>query len=388
MAHMSLLSSRLRLLRLGAFLVLLAVLLIPTRGSAQGRTVDVVVLLRSGVSASASAGLAQRSGAMVTRAYPALGGFAARVPLQLLPALRDDPAVLAVESDGVLPALGSQLAPTWGLDRSDQRRRPLDNVYHWSATGAGVKVYIVDSGIRLSHHEFGGRAVTGVDLVDGGSALDCHGHGTHVAGTVGGHTYGIAKSVTLVAVRVLDCQGSARTSRVLSGLDWVVSNHGAGAPAVANLSLGGPPSTVLDESVRRVVADGVTVTVAAGNGDASGWPQDSCSVSPARVREVITVSATDASDSRAIWAGYGSCVDLFAPGVNITSAWVSSDTATRVLSGTSMAAPHAAGVAALYLQGHPSASPATVAAALRSAATSDVVTSSLTTSPKLLYEAW
>ena len=224
-----------------------------------------------------------------------------------------------------------------------------------------MTAYVIDTGIRLGHHEFGGRAVSGFDAVDGGEAGDCNGHGTHVAGTIGGTTYGVAKHVHLVAVRVLDCSGQGSTAAVIAGIEWVATNHRAGEPAVANMSLGGTTSTALDAAVRKAIADGVVFAVAAGNGNSRGNGVDACHSSPARVPDAMTVGATDSDDQRASFSNVGRCVDWFAPGVDITSAW---DTATKVLSGTSMATPHTTGVAALYLQTHPSATPVEVGDAL------------------------
>jgi subtilisin family serine protease len=246
-----------------------------------------------------------------------------------------------------------------------------------------VTAYIIDTGILTTHTEFGGRATPGFDAVtSGGSAVDCNGHGTHVSGTVGGTTYGVAKDVRLVAVRVLDCNGSGSTSGVIAGIDWVTANHAT--PAVANMSLGGGASTALDQAVQRSIASGVTYAIAAGNGNFIGIAQDACKSSPARVPEAITVSATNSSDTKASWANYGTCVDLFAPGVSITSAWATSNTATNTISGTSMATPHVAGVAALYLQGHAAAAPQEVRDALVAAATPSVVKSAGRGSPNLL----
>jgi subtilisin family serine protease len=269
----------------------------------------------------------------------------------------------------------TQTGATWGLDRVDQRNRPLSGSFTYFNTGAGVTAYVIDTGIRFAHSQFGGRAVTGFDAVDGGSADDCNGHGTHVAGTIGGSTYGIAKGVRLVGVRVLSCSGSGTTSGVIAGIDWVTGNHAAGAPAVANMSLGGGASTALDNAVRNSIADGVSYAVAAGNGNALGLAVDACGGSPSRVAQAMTISATDSSDRKAPWANTGTCVDWFAPGVSITSAWYTSNTATNTISGTSMATPHTAGVAALYLHGNPGASPATVTSALAAQTTRNVVSS-------------
>ena len=246
-----------------------------------------------------------------------------------------------------------------------------------------MKAYIIDTGIRSTHSDFGGRATSGYDAIDGGSADDCNGHGTHVAGTVGGTTYGVAKGVSLVAVRVLDCGGSGTTSGVIAGVNWVTSNHGAGQPAVANMSLGGGASSALDTAVSNSIADGVTYALAAGNSNANA-----CNSSPARTPNAITVGATTSSDARASFSNYGTCVDIFAPGSSITSAWYTSNTATNTISGTSMASPHVAGAAAVYLEANPSATPAQVASALIAAATTGKVTSPGTGSPnRLLYIA-
>jgi subtilisin family serine protease len=273
---------------------------------------------------------------------------------------------------------------TWGLDRIDQRALPLSTTYRYTNTGSGVRAYIIDTGILTTHREFGGRAVGGYTAIkDGRGTTDCNGHGTHVAGTVGGATYGVAKAVQLVAVRVLDCSGWGTTSGVIAGLDWVTAHRQK--PAVANMSLGGGASTSLDDAVRRMISSGVATAVAAGNGNAALIAQDACKYSPARVAEAMTVSATDKTDTKASWANYGSCVDWFAPGVSIKSAWNTSTTATNTISGTSMATPHTTGVAALYLQSHTAASPSTVRSALYSLTTKGIVKNSKTANSNLLY---
>jgi subtilisin family serine protease len=324
-----------------------------------------------------------------------LNGFSVTLPTAALPALRLLPGVRSVEADLPVHATSTQPnPPSYGLDRIDQRALPLSRSYSWTADGHGVTAYIIDTGITYKHVDFGGRAVPGFDAVTpGGGAVDCNGHGTHVSGTVGGTTYGVAKRVRLVGVRVLDCNGSGSTSGVVAGLDWVAAHHVAGAPAVANMSLGGGADATLDAAVNRAISDGITFGVAAGNdgglvNDLLGL-SDACNGSPARVPAALTVAATDSSDARASYSDRGSCVDLWAPGTGITSDWSTSTTATNTLSGTSMATPHVVGVAALYLTAHPSASPATVAAALTSAATPGVVQNAGSGTPnRLLFERW
>ncbi len=307
----------------------------------------------------------------------ALKGFAATLPAQALEAVRRNPNVAYVEQDGVVRATDIQSNATWGLDRIDQRDLPLTGTYAYNNTGAGVTAYIIDSGIETSHSEFGSRASSGKDFVDGGTADDCYGHGTHVAGTVGGATYGVAKQVGLVAVRVLDCDGEGKVSDAIAGVDWVTGNRSG--PSVANMSLGADPSDLLDQAVRNSIASGVTYVISAGN-----YGDDACNYSPARVGEALTVGATNSSDNRAFFSNVGSCIDLFAPGVAITSAWLSGGTNT--IDGTSMAAPHVAGAAARYLQDNPAASPATVNAAIVNAATTGKVVNAGTGSPnRLLY---
>lgn len=328
---------------------------------------------------------AVRDGAQIHYNYrSALRGFAATLPEKALNGLRHNKRVDLIEADQVFELDTTQSPVTWGLDRIDQRTLPLTNSYTYNQTGAGVTAYVIDTGIRISHTQFGGRATSGTDTIDGGSADDCNGHGTHVAGSIGGSTYGVAKSVQLVAVRVLNCQGSGTTSGVIAGIDWVTSNHQAGHPAVANMSLGGGASTALDNAVNNSITDGVTYAVAAGNGNALGQAANACNYSPARVPAAITVSATDSTDGKPSWANIGTCVDLFAPGGSITSSWHTSDTATNTISGTSMATPHVAGAAVLYLHGSPSASPAAVHNQLVATATQGVISNPGSGSPNRL----
>jgi subtilisin family serine protease len=347
-----------------------------------------IVVLHDWVSqASAVASeYAKRYGAQVTYVYEdALKGFAISLPPSIATTLTSDLRVSYVEPDGIVTADVTQSPATWGIDRIDQRNRPLSNSYTYFRTGAGVRAYIIDTGLRFTHNQFGGRAINGFDAIDGGQATDCHGHGTHVGGTVGGSIHGVAKGVTLVAVRVLNCSGSGSTSGVIAGVNWVTGNHAAGQPAVANMSLGGGASTSLDNAVQNSINDGVSYAVAAGNGDIFGNPVNACTRSPARVGAAMTISATNSSDVRASWANIGSCVDWFAPGVSITSAWHTSNTATRTISGTSMATPHTAGVAALHLHANPGASPASVRSALFNLTTKDIVVDARSTNDHLLF---
>lgn len=324
--------------------------------------------------------LAAQAGAAVHFRYrAALRGFAASIPAAALDGLRRNPLVRSIEPDGIATIGGTQTnPPSWGLDRIDQRALPLNASYQYENGGEGVRAYILDTGIRFDHQEFAGRATSGYDFIDNDAdASDCHGHGTHVAGTVGGTAVGVAKNVALVAVRVLNCQGSGSYSQVIAGIDWVTAN--AVKPAVANMSLGGVASAAVNTAVANSIAAGVVYAVAAGNENT-----DACTRSPASTPAALTVAATTSADARASFSNYGTCVDLFAPGSAIYSSTQTGTGTYASWSGTSMAAPHVAGVAALYLSAHPAALPADVEAVLKGAATAGVVTGAGSGSPNLL----
>ena len=325
-----------------------------------------------------------RSGGRTEKRFSrAINALSVRVKHSEAGRIRNNPKVLFVELDQPMYALDTQSpSPSWGLDRIDQRALPLNSTFTASAKGAGVNAYIVDTGISSTHVDFTGRMSTGFSsIVDGNGTNDCNGHGTHVAGTTAGTTYGIAKSATLIPVRVLDCIGSGTTSGVIAGLDWIVGHHTAGTLAVANMSLGGGASAALDAAVQNVINDGVVMAVAAGNDGLNA-----CNYSPARAANAITVGSTTTTDARSTFSNTGTCVDIFAPGSSITSAWIGNTTAISTISGTSMAAPHVAGVAAVLIGRFPTSTPAQIATMLRTSATPNVVTSAGTGSPNyLLY---
>jgi serine protease len=326
--------------------------------------------------------MAAKHRARVKRSFEhALRGFVAEADDAALARLLADPNVAYVEEDGVVTLSATQSPATWGIDRIDQRNLPLSNSYTYDTSASGVHAYIIDTGILTGHTQFTGRMGNGFRAIadDGRGTSDCNGHGTHVAGTTGGTTYGVAKGVTLHPVRVFGCGNSGSTSDIIAGIDWVAQNRVL--PAVANMSLGGGASQATDDAVNRLINAGVVAVVAAGNSNANA-----CNFSPARTPNAITVGSTTSTDARSSFSNFGTCIDIFGPGSSILSAGIANTSATATLSGTSMAAPHVAGVAALYLATNPSATPAQVTTAIINNSTPNKVTSAGTGSPnRLLY---
>ncbi|MBB6416581.1 S8 family peptidase [Streptomyces sp. AK010] len=345
----------------------------------------LVTLKKSaGLKASSAAGksLVKEYGGSVDKTFgKALNGYSATLSATEARRLAADPAVASVEQNQRVTLAATQTNAPWGLDRVDQASLPLSGTYTYpDSAGSGVTVYVIDTGVRITHQQISGRASHGYDAVDGdNNASDGNGHGTHVATTIAGTTYGVAKQAKIVGVRVLNNSGSGTTAGVIAGIDWVTQNHSG--PSVANMSLGGGASATLDTAVRNSIASGVTYAVAAGNSSTTA-----SSSSPARVAEAITVGATTSTDAKASYSNYGSALDIFAPGSSITAGWHTSDTATNTISGTSMATPHVAGAAAVYLAGHTSSTPAQVATALVNGAVTGKVTSAGSGSPNRLLQ--
>lgn len=348
----------------------------------------IVILNKdAGPSIDFAQNIAKQHGAKVLQSYDTvLKGFAIYLPdtaaTAFVEAMKKNPQVLSVENDIIMKIdATTQSNPDWGLDRIDQKALPLNSAYSYLQTGSGTTAYIVDTGILSSHQQFSGRVLSGYTAIsDGNGTTDCNGHGTHVAGTVGGSTYGVAKNVNLVPIRILGCDGSGASSNVIAGLDWILKN--GKKPAVVNMSLGGDASTSLDSAVENLFNNGYVMVVAAGNSNT-----DACSASPARVSKALTVAATDSTDTRASYSNYGSCVDIFAPGSQINSSWIGSNTATKVLNGTSMATPHVAGVVAEMLQSTPTATPQTISTNLLNQASTNVVKNPSGSPNRLLYKS-
>ncbi|WP_166169045.1 S8 family peptidase [Acinetobacter sp. SA01] len=346
-----------------------------------------IVVLQAGsdLPAQAAAAIAKQHGGQVLFTYNrAIRGFAVRIPEQatsaFLTAMQKNPQVSYVEEDTLMQANTiTQSNPVWGLDRIDQHNLPLSKSFSYNKTGSAVNAYIVDTGILASHQEFNGRVQTGYSAIaDNNGTNDCNGHGTHVAGTVGGSTYGIAKNVGLVPVRVLDCAGSGAMSGVIAGLDWIIQN--GRKPAVVNMSLGGSAYSTLDTAIDNLFNNGYVPVVAAGNSNT-----DACTSSPARAGKAITVAATDSTDTRASYSNYGSCVDLFAPGSQITSAWIGSNSSAATASGTSMASPHVAGVVATMLESNSTATPQSITDQLLNQSTINLIQNPMGSPNRLLY---
>jgi subtilisin family serine protease len=358
----------------------------PVHFAANGRGIEgsYIVVLNDGEDARAVAAVA---GVTPQHVYSAaLTGFAASLNAGQLNALRSHPSVSFVEQDQVSELSTTQSGATWGIDRTDQRSRPLSGTYNYTNTASAVRAYIIDTGVRSTHAEFRktdgtSRASNVYNATGDGNASDCNGHGTHVAGTVGGKTYGIAKAVMIRAVKVFTCSGGSANSTIIAGIDWVTANHVK--PAVANLSLGGGASQATDDAVNRLSNAGVFVAVAAGNSNV-----DACTTSPARASTVTTVASSTSGDAKSSFSNWGSCVELYAPGSSITSAWYQSDTQTNTISGTSMASPHVAGVGALYKGTYGDAGYSTIRTWLINNATASVITGNVSGTPnRLLFKS-
>lgn len=374
-----------------AGLVVAGLLALPSSAApAPAPRATYIVKLTSAAAVPPVADVVSRLGGVVGHRYRhVFNGFAVTLPVTALPRLQAFPGVASVSANVRVHADQTETnLPAWGIDRIDQRALPLNDSFTTRYTGKGVTVYVIDSGINFNHQEYKGRVVHGVDVIDGGRADDCDGHGSHVAGTIGGTRTGVAKDVKLVAVRVLDCDGNGDSDGVISALDWVINNH-RGGPAVLNMSLDGVGNSATDDAVNAAVADGITAAVAAGN-DAGGLLGDllgnsnACNHSPAGARSALTVAATDRKDQRADYSNFGSCVDLFAPGNGIVSAWKGASNQYAIASGTSMASPHVAGAAALILQRYPNASPAEINQRLLDQTTRDVVSDARNGTPNRL----
>ncbi|MEV7971635.1 S8 family serine peptidase [Cellulomonas sp. NPDC089187] len=353
----------------------------PPDAHADGATTPMLVTLAPGTNVTATARAATAQDAStIEDLYPAASGFAADLTPEAISELDADPRVISVEPDGPMAITATQRPPSWGLDRIDQPTRPLSGTFTYQYTGKGVTAYVIDTGILATHREVKGRVRSGFTAVqDGRGTTDCNGHGTHVAGTLGGSTYGVAKQVTLVPVRVLPCAGSGTFSQLIAGIDWVIADHKPQTPAVANISLGGTLSPAVNAAVDRLIADGVIVVVAAGNGN-----KDACGTSPASARSAITVGATTKVDRRWPQSNWGRCLDIFAPGEHILSSSHRSTTASSSMSGTSMAAPHVSGAAAMILQRTPKATLAAVWNAMSARSSKNQVTGAGTGSPNRL----
>jgi subtilisin family serine protease len=349
--------------------------------AARGVPIDgsYIVVFKDGTSSNARFSVTGSTGVEPTYVYSAVvHGFAARLSPAQLNAIRHNPNVAYVEQDQVYTIETTQSPVTWGLDRIDQRNLPLSNSYTYNTTASTVRAYIIDTGIQANHPQFGTRASAVYDYA-GGSGADCNGHGTHVAGTIGSTTYGVAKGVLLRGVRVLDCNGSGSTSAIVAGIDWVRVN--AIHPAVANMSLGGGLSSTLNTAATNLANSGVFLAVAAGNEN-----QNACNVSPASASGTLTVAASTSTDAKASYSNWGGCVDVYAPGSSITSTWINSGTNT--ISGTSMASPHAAGVGALYKGAFGDAASSTVVSWIINNATTNVISGNPSGTPnRLLYKS-